>query len=138
MSTIYESKNVWSDEPSAADGYRRAYANGLGKYIENKIASARELRREYMPPEKLVENPEKYRTEYKAILGVPDFSRTPLTAEKELVGEDDFSQIYRIKILVTPEVPFYAMLLLPKGKNNTGNLDSMGKVIGTNYIMCNF
>ena len=122
MSNAFENKKVWSDKPRSADSYRRAYAEGLSKYIENRIASARKSRREYMPPEKLAENPEKYRAEYKKMLGLPDFSRTPLIAEKELVGEDDFSQIYRIKILVTPEVPFYAMLLLPKGKKEKAPL----------------
>ena len=45
MSKVFENKKVWSDEPSSADSYRLAYAEGLGKYIESNITAARALRR---------------------------------------------------------------------------------------------
>lgn len=122
MSTIYENKGVWSEEPNTADEYRRAYVDGLNKYVENQIAAARDTRREFMPPEELAKNPEKYRAEYRKTLGLPDFSKNPLRAEKKLVGEDGFSKIYRLKLFVTEDVPFYAMLLLPKGKREKSPL----------------
>ena len=122
MSTSYENKSVWSEEPNTADDYRRAYVEGLSKYVENQITSARNTRREFMPPDELAKDPEKYRAEYKKMLGLPDFSNVPLFAEHKKVGEDDYSEIYRIKLWVTEEVPFYAMLLLPKGKRDSSPL----------------
>ena len=110
----YKGKNVWTDEPSVADEYRRAYVDGLNLFIENKIKEAKAARREFMPPEALKNNPERYREEYKKMLGMPQFLNTPPVVEREKAGEDDFCDIYRLKIWLTTEIPFYAMLLMPK------------------------
>ena len=106
-------KRIWSDEPSVADPYRQAYLDGIKKYIENKTRAARDERRAFMPPEALVREPERYRDEYLKMLGVKRFNGAP-TVERELVGEDGYSYIYRLKIYLYPELPFYVMLLLPK------------------------
>lgn len=48
------------------------------------------------------------------MLGVPRFHDMPLRVERKKVGEDDFSEIYRLTLWLMDEIPFYAMLLLPK------------------------
>lgn len=113
----YKGKTVWSEAPEIADDYRRAYIDGINNFIKNKIQAAKNLRREFMPPEELVKNTERYRAEYKKMLGVPQFLDTPPVVERKKVGEDDFSDIYRLTIQLTDEIPFYAMLLLPKKRD---------------------
>ena len=59
----YKGKTVWSEAPEIADDYRRAYIDGINNFIKNKIQAAKNLRREFMPPEELVKNTERYRAE---------------------------------------------------------------------------
>ena len=110
----YKGKNVWTDEPSVADEYRRAYCDGLNKFVQNKIKFAKDERRRFMPPDELAREPEKYREAYKKILAIPEFSDTPPIVERKKVGEDDYSEIYRLTVILNEDIPFYAMLLLPK------------------------
>ena len=109
----YKGKQIYSEEPSIADAYRQAYVDGINEFIKNKISEAKNLRREFMPPKELVKNHDRYRNEYKKMLGVPEFLDTA-AVERTKVGEDDFSNIFRLKIWLTPEIPFYAVLLIPK------------------------
>ncbi len=110
----YKNKKVWSESPEIADDYRRAYLDGINDFIKNKVIAAKDLRRAFMPPEELVRDPERYRKEYYRTFGVPNLSENPPVVERKKVGEDDFSDIFRLKIWITPEIPFYAMLLMPK------------------------
>ena len=49
------------------------------------------------------------------MLGLSVFSGESCPAtERELVGSDDVSDIYRLKVYITPEIPMYAMLFLPR------------------------
>ena len=113
----YNDKKVWSESPEIADCYRRAYLDGINDFIKNKVKAAKDLRRAFMPPEKLVRDPEGYREEFCRTFGVPKLSDNPLAVERKMVGEDDFSDIFRLKIWITPEIPFYAMLLMPKKRD---------------------
>lgn len=109
----YNGKKIWSDEPSKADCYREAYLNGLNAYIDRMNKEKRALRESFMPPERLVKNADEYRETYLKALGIKNYDEPP-RVEKEAVGEDEYSYIYRLKVFVEDDVPFYAMLLLPR------------------------
>lgn len=110
----YLEKKIFEESPNVADNYRRAYVEGIGKYIERKNQECKQLRRSYMEPESLVEAQEDYREAYKKMLGLELFAeKTSKKAEMHTVGSDEVSCIYRLKVYITDEIPFYAMLLIP-------------------------
>lgn len=113
---MYQGKEVWKEEPSVADSYRKEYVEGLERFIAEEVERSRESRRLFMPPEVLIHSAPEYRKRYVEMLGIPDFSKDPLRVERQRVGEDDFSEIFRLKIYLAEVIPFYAMLLLPKGQ----------------------
>ncbi|MGN0180017.1 MAG: alpha/beta hydrolase family protein [Monoglobaceae bacterium] len=112
----YNGKNIWEDKPSSSDGYRRAYADGINEYIDICNKRAAEIRTEFMPPEKLMREPEKYRRKFIEMIGLDTFSNaSSRNPEKIYVGSDDICSIYRITVYITDEIPFYAMLFMPHG-----------------------
>lgn len=110
----YAGKRIHEEAPAVADSYRKAYAEGIQKFIERKNEEAKLLRRQYMEPEELVKDPEKYRTAYQELLGLPAFAKeAACPAQMSYVGSDEVCRIYRLQVFLTEEIPFYAMLLLP-------------------------
>ena len=112
---IFDGKNIFEEAPDVADSYRKNYVDGIDAFIERLNSEGKDKRREFMPPNKLAENPEKFRALYRKMLGLDkltykDFSR----ATKEYVTSDDVSDIYRLTVYITEEIPFYAMLVIPK------------------------
>jgi len=112
---IFNEKNIFDEEPQVADINRKNYVDGIDAFIERLNSEGKDIRREFMPPNELAENPEKFRALYRKMLGLDkltykDFSR----ATKEYVASDDVSDIYRLTVYITEEIPFYAMLILPK------------------------
>ena len=63
-------------------------------------------------------NREKYRKMYTDMLGTDIFGKCEKPAEKSFVGSDDVCDIFRVILYVTPEIPFYAMLMIPHGAEN--------------------
>lgn len=111
---LYNGKNIWEDKPSSSDGYRRDYADGINKYIDIANKRAAKRRAEYMTPENLTRDPEKYRREFIEMIGLDAFSNASSRhPEKIYVGSDDVCRIYRITVYITDEIPFYAMLFIP-------------------------
>ena len=107
-------KKIWEDSPSNADVYREDYVNGIQKYIERKNTESKVKRQSFMPPEKLAENRDFYRKLYRDMLGVDKIlEEKGSVCEKIYVGEDDMCSIYRLKLYITKEIPFYAMFLIP-------------------------
>lgn len=110
----YLGKEIWDEDPAAADSYRARYAAGIQEYINKRNVECKCVRRNNMPPEKLIQNPEFYREKYKEMLGMKIFEeKTSKSVEKTYVGSDEICRIYRLSVYITDEIPFYSMLLLP-------------------------
>ena len=107
-------KQVWEEDPKVADIYRLRYVEGITEYINKRNAECKVLRKNYMPPEKLVQNQELYREKYKEMIGLNVFNQqATCPVEMTYVGEDEICRIYRLSVYITDEIPFYAMLLIP-------------------------
>ncbi len=112
---IYNGKKIFEEAPDAADNLRRDYVSGIDAFIKRLNKEGKQKRREFMPPEDLAENPEKYRALYLEMLGLNKLNDKNLPeAKKEYVASDDVSDIYRLTVYITKEIPFYAMLVIPK------------------------
>ena len=112
---IFNGKNIFDEEPQVADINRRNYVDGISAYIKRLNNEAKDIRREFMPPEELAKNPEKYRALYREMLGLNKLTyKDSSRATKEYVASDDVSDIYRLTVYITEEIPFYAMLIIPK------------------------
>ena len=110
----YLGKQIWNEEPAAADNYRAGYAEGIQEYIKKMNVECKNVRRNSMPPEEFVNNQEYYREKYKEMLGMQLFAKkASKPVEMTYVGSDDVCKIYRLKVYITDEIPFYSMLLLP-------------------------
>ena len=110
----YMGKKIWEEDPGKADGFRQRYVDGIEKYIEHMNNESKKMRRNYMPPEKLVCNQELYRDKYREMLGIESFiEKSTKPVEVQYVGQDDISRIYRLVIYINDDIPFYSMLLLP-------------------------
>ena len=107
-------KQIWNEDPIAADDYRARYAEGIQEYIKNKNEECKNIRRNTMSPEELKKNLEIYREKYKEMLGLQLFSGNVLKkVETEFVGTDEVCSIYRLSVYIAEEIPFYSLLLLP-------------------------
>ena len=115
----YNGKNVLQTDVHGGDKFREAYLNSVNRFIEKKLSETYSERESFMTPEALVENPEKYRKALLDMLGSPvkEYPTNVPTYEKEFVGSDDFSDIYRMKIEVMEDFYFYGMLLMPKKRS---------------------
>ena len=112
---ILNGKNIFEESPEVADTNRQDYVDGVNAFIERMNAEGKVKRREFMPPEELVKDPEKYRNLYIDMLGINKFPSDDLPkVKKEYVASDDISDIYRLTVYITKEIPFYAMLVIPK------------------------
>ena len=110
----FQGKQLWQDTPAAGDPYRSAYVEGINSFIKRINWECKKTRREWMPPEKLVENLEAYRQKYRDMLGLSLFAgKTTKATKQELVGEDQVGKIYRLTVWLTEEIPFYALLIIP-------------------------
>ena len=112
---IFNDKNIFEEAPDVADINRKNYVDGMNAFINRLNTEAKDKRREFMPPEDLAENPKKYRALYHQMLGLDKLTYSDLSrATKEYVASDDVSDIYRLTVYITEEIPFYAMLIIPK------------------------
>ena len=112
----YAGKKLWEEAPGEADCYRREYIEGIRAFIDRKNKETKTERRQWMTPEKLAEQPERYRKAYKDMLGISVWEGlTDKPAKVEYVGRDEVCSIYRMQVFLTDEIPFYALLLKPHG-----------------------
>ena len=110
----YKGKKIWSEPPAVADEYRKSYVEGISEYIKRQNLECKEIRRCNMPPEDVVKNQVFYRERYADMLGLKLFAGNVASpVEMKYVGSDDICRIFRLKVYITEEIPFYAMLLLP-------------------------
>ena len=113
----YNGKKLYSGDIIDGDKYRQEYLDSITKFADRKLSEGEKMREEFMPPEKLAENPGFYRNEYLKMIGFPfDLVNDEIpSVESDYVGEDDLSKIYRLSITVAQDIKFYGMLMLPHG-----------------------
>ena len=112
----YKGRMIYEEAPDAADGYRQAYIQGIEKYISNMNCRSRKLREDRMPLHAFPEAQERFRGEYRKMLGLDVFSVAAEKApEVTYVASDDICDIFRLVAYPQKEIPFYAMLLIPHG-----------------------
>lgn len=105
--------NMWED-PSLADAYRRAYLNG----IENCIARLNAQAQPYRHNNMAIQSQERNRNVLRSLLGMDLFSNDPIHPPQLInAGETDLANMYRVTVYITDDVPFYALLHLPKAAN---------------------
>lgn len=105
---------TFCEDLRVGDKLRQNYVDGINEFIELCNKRAEDTRKEYMSPEKLAEDSEKYRNKFIDMIGLHFFeNKSRKAAVSEYAGEDDISRIYRIIVYITDEIPFYAMLFVP-------------------------
>lgn len=115
----YKGKKILQEDALKAENYRQGYVDGIENFIKRMKNESADKRRAFMSPENLFENPEKYRAEYIKMLGLDKLEGlTSKPCESVYVGSDDVSEIFRLKVYITDEIPFYAMLFIPHGADN--------------------
>lgn len=59
-------------------------------------------------------------SEYEKVLGAPLDRKvnTPLSFSQEYVGCDELCEIFRVRILALPSLPFYGLVFVPKGERD--------------------
>lgn len=109
-----DSKSVMWEAPSLADRYRKAYLDGIHNCITHLNIQAQLYRKEHMDVLKQDHN----RNVLKSLLGIDLFdkraARPPQLTE---AGETDLAKVYHMTVYITDEIPFYALLHLPKAAN---------------------
>ncbi len=115
---IYNGKKVYNEAPNIADSYRENYVEGVKKFLNSQNEAAYQKRREFFDIEDYSKNPEKYREEYKKMIGLTAIPYCDKKAESVYVASDDICNIYRITVYPVSEIPFYCLLLVPHGAKN--------------------
>lgn len=135
----FKGYKIFEEEPAAGNSYRQGYADGLSRFISHSNAAAKDRRREFMPPKELVQNNAKWREKFIEMLGIesiPDGNTPPPLITP--VGEDELSKIYRLTVYITPEIPFYGMLLMPHGAKDVPLVVCQHGGSGTPELLCGF
>ena len=134
---IYNSKKIYEANLAHSDQYRNDYLDGLSKMIESLNQKSRDIRKDFMKDIAKEGKLEKYREIYTKMLGIDkiDTSACP-PPEKKFVAADDLSNIYRLKIYVTKDIPFYAMLFIPHERKEKAPLVIMQHGGGGSPELC--
>lgn len=104
---------LWED-PSIADSYRKAYIDGIENCLARLNGEAQRHRRNSMDARTQEHN----RNILKVLLGVDLFEGTAsLPPQLTEAGETYLAKVYRLTVYITDEIPFYALLHLPKASN---------------------
>ncbi len=113
----YNGKNIYEENPSAANRYRQEYADSIERYISVLEEASYETRERFMPSDGFAENIEKYRNDYIKMLGAPltDYKSRVPNVKSEYVASDDACKIYRLSIETMDNFFFYGMLMIPHG-----------------------
>lgn len=111
---LYKKKRIFEVKTTDADSYRRDYVKGIESYIECRCAAARNERYKLITSGDFKENQVQYRKMYLGMLGADKILSEPTgEVERVFVCDDEVCKIFRLKVYITPEIPMYAMLLLP-------------------------
>lgn len=111
----FNDKQIWEEPTSIGDVFRQNYIDGINKYIETKNKKCREVRTKFMSPENFKNNQEDFRKHFISMIGIKDFLNSRVCSSSlSMVGSDDVCNIYRLVVKITPEIPFYSLLFIPK------------------------
>ena len=118
----FKSCNLYTEDPTSANHYRQEYSDSLYNYISMLRQKSNSKNDEFMPPEKLAENPEFYRNKYIHMLGFPltDYAFGVPDGKEEFIASDDLGDIYRVSMEVLPGFKFYGMIMIPKKSSCDG------------------
>ena len=95
----------------AGDPYRKGYVDGIEVFLKRMNQEAESSRNCVMTPQ----IQERNRSRLRELLGTDLYSANPSQAPQvSFAGENDLAMIYRLQVFLTDEIPFYALLLLPK------------------------
>lgn len=109
----YAGKKIREETPEVADGYRKAFVDGIEHYIALKNAACKAERSAFVN-EALVREQEALRERYKKMLGLDAFSgESGKAAELQYAGSDGVCKIYRLVVYIVDQIPFCSMLLIP-------------------------
>ncbi len=113
----YKGKKLYHGDVHDGDRYRQEYYDSINRLIERKFAEKEKVRDSFMPPEKLVENQDFFRTEYLKMIGFPfDLMSDKIPyVDTVYVGEDDMCKLYRLSVEVCDDFRFYGVLMIPHG-----------------------
>ena len=111
----FSEKKFYTCDITDGDSYRQGYLDSVKRYIKKELDGSEKKRDAFCPPSLMAQNREEYRKKYTDMIGQPEYPSDIPTAEREYVGEDDFSKIYRMSIEVMEDFFFYGMLMIPHG-----------------------
>ena len=112
--------NGYREDKTVSQPYRAGYLVCVEKYILKLQDESAQRRAEFITPEKLMADPEKYRQEYYSMLGKPlteydKYKDVPVElVEDTYVGEDSLCSIRRLRLDVGEGMIVYGLLFLPK------------------------
>lgn len=140
-----EYNDLYTEDISRASTYRHGYLESVLGVIRQMNEEKKADRDEYITPEKLKRNREKYLSDFKKILGDPLFDRKRMVdVQKIFVACDGQGYIYRTVFSFEKNIKFYGMLFVPfdvKGKiplvvavhGGDGTPELMSDIYGENY-----
>ena len=106
------------EEKSVAKPYKERYVEGLNALLFSRQVAAEQQRRAYI--EKVFEAPEKFRAEFKEMLGFPlvDFTPEGLPEVKttKLADEENY-EIFRMEIEILPELWMTGLFFKMRGED---------------------
>ena len=96
--------------------YRKNYSSSLQNFIAKEGETSAIKRSKYISPKKYKSNPEKFRQDYKKIIGFNKPKKVNIKVEKNFVALDKNVNIYRMSITGAFNIPFYGILFEPIDK----------------------
>ena len=98
------------------DECRKAYRDGIAAYIERLNSEGHQKREAFMPPASFFPHIEEYRQKYIRMLGLDRLESDSLPLPTlTLISEEEAVDIYRLTLAVTPEIPRFGLLFVPRG-----------------------
>ena len=109
----FDGEKFYSEEPNISDDYRKCYIDGVNDFIKRQYDKAEKQRNDFLNANELANNMDKFRNEYKQMLGFDKIPKSNKEAKSAFVASDDICDIYRLTVYPVEEVPFYCLLLVP-------------------------
>ena len=140
-----EYKDLYTEDIEKASVFRRNYLESVLSLSCDVAEEKKDGREEYISPEKLKNNREKYLADFKELIGDPLFDRSKkCDVQKIFVAIDGQGYIYRLVFNFEKNIKFYGMLFVPfdaKGKlplvtaihGGEGTPELMSDIYGDNY-----
>jgi hypothetical protein len=137
--------NIFTEKFEKSKHIRDEQYTQLLNYLSGQLKSAYEKRDKYFSPdyssiEKYTETIEKYREDFKNMIGFPPpYNKKLPEAKEEFIGEDELCKIYRVFVSVAEDLDCYGILMVPK--NNKGKAPLMLSLHGGSgcpELVCSF